>query len=142
MEIQKEKAKGLAAEFKEFLGGSNVFDLAVAVVVGSALSKIVSSLVNDIIMPLIGVLIGGIDFSSLTWQVAGATVNYGTFILNVVDFFIIALCLFACVKAMLTFRAKLDPEVDTHYKASETELGVLKDIRAELQKQNGSDDGK
>lgn len=139
MEIQKEKAEGLWQEFKAFLGGSNVFDLAVGVVVGSALSKIVSSLVQDIIMPLIGILIGGVDFSSLTWEVAGATVNYGNFILNVVDFFIIAVCLFVCVKAMLTFRSKIDPEVDGTYKPSETELGVLKDIREELRAQREAD---
>ena len=136
--VGAEKAKGLMSEFQTFLGDSSVFDMAIGVIIGTALSKIVSSLVNDIFMPLIGIVIGGVNFASLTFQVHGATVNYGTFISNVVDFLIIAVCLFGCTKAVLTFKHKLDPEVDATYKKETAEnILLLREIRDELQIQNG-----
>src|SRR5574344_1917831 len=92
------KTKGLIEEFKTFIKRGNVIDLAVGVVIGGAFSKIVSSLVDNIIMPLIGVIIGGIDFSNLSIKVDKATIKYGLFIQNVIDFLIIALCIFFIVK--------------------------------------------
>ncbi len=91
-------------EFRDFAMRGNVIDLAVAVIIGGAFGKIVSSLVDDIIMPLIGLLIGGIDFNSLAFKVGSAQVKYGTFIQNVVDFLIIAFVIFLIVRAMNRFK--------------------------------------
>ena len=87
-------------EFKQFISRGNVVDLAVGVIVGGAFSKIVSSLVNDVMMPLIGIIIGGIDFTNLSITFKNATIYYGTFIQNIIDFLIIAACIFMFVKFM------------------------------------------
>jgi len=91
-------------EFKDFIMRGNVLDLAVAVIIGGAFGKIVSSLVSDIIMPLIGLIIGGIDFSGLAFTVGSAKVTYGNFINNVVDFLIIAFVIFLIVKGANSFK--------------------------------------
>lgn len=119
-------------EFKEFISKGNVFDMAVGVIIGSAFGKIVSSLVDNIFMPLIGVIIGGHDFSNLTIKVKDATIGYGLFIQNVVDFLIVALCIFFIVKLMAKFRKKeeeipAEPEVDE-------KAELLKEIRDLLKK--------
>jgi len=93
-------------EFKEFISRGNVIDLAVGVIIGGAFGKIVSSLVDDIIMPIIGIIIGGLDFSQLSVSVGEATIGYGSFIQNIVDFFIIALCIFLIIKLINSFRKK------------------------------------
>jgi large conductance mechanosensitive channel len=85
-------------EFKEFIGRGNVIDLAVAVIIGGAFGAIISSLVDDIIMPLIGVLLGGIDFAGLSFVVGDANVLYGNFIQAIVYFLIIAVVLFLVVR--------------------------------------------
>ena len=87
----KEKSTKTISEFKSFIAKGNVIDLAVGVIIGSAFGKIVSSIVDDIIMPVIGVIIGGIDFTNLSIKVGEATITYGTFIQNIIDFLIIAL---------------------------------------------------
>ena len=87
-------------EFKEFAMRGNVVDLAIAVIIGGAFGKIVTSLVDNIIMPLIGLLIGGIDFKSLAITVGSAKVEYGLFLQNVVDFIIIAFVIFLMVRAI------------------------------------------
>ena len=86
-------------EFKAFVMRGNVLDLAVAVIIGAAFGKIVTSLVNDIIMPLIGLIIGGIDFSGLAFTVGSAKVTYGNFVNNIIDFLVIAFVIFLIVKA-------------------------------------------
>ena len=90
--------KKILKEFKEFISRGNVIDLAVGVIMGSAFGKIVSSLVNDVLMPLIGILFGGLDFSNLVLKIKDSSINYGTFIQNVIDFLIMAACVFALVK--------------------------------------------
>ena len=85
-------------EFKQFIARGNVIDLAVGVIIGSAFGKIVSSIVDDILMPLIGVIIGGLDFSNLTIKVEDATIKYGLFIQNVIDFLIVSICIFFIIK--------------------------------------------
>ncbi len=85
-------------EFKEFISKGNVVDLAVGVIIGGAFGKIVTSLVNDIIMPLIGVIIGGINFTNLSIKIGESVIAYGSFIQNIIDFLIIAACIFAFVK--------------------------------------------
>ena len=87
-------------EFRDFAVRGNVIDLAVAVIIGGAFGKIVASLVDDIIVPLIGLIIGGIDFKGLAFQVGSAKVTYGNFIQNIVDFIIIALVIFLMVRAI------------------------------------------
>ena len=87
-------------DFKAFIMRGNVLDLAVAVIIGGAFGKIVSSLVSDIIMPLIGLIVGGIDFSGLAFTVGSAKVTYGNFINNVIDFLIIAFVIFLMVRAI------------------------------------------
>jgi large conductance mechanosensitive channel len=87
-------------EFKEFAMRGNVVDLAVGVIVGGAFGKIVSSLVNDILMPLIGLLLGGIDFSGLSFKFGDAEIKYGMFIQTVTDFLIIAFSTFLFVKLL------------------------------------------
>lgn len=122
-------------EFKEFISKGNVVDLAVGVIIGGAFGKIVSSLVNDILMPIIGVIIGGVDFSNLSIQVGSAKIAYGIFIQNVIDFLIIAFCVFIFIKIVnkLSNLAKKEEE-QKQEKITETELSVLKEIREELKK--------
>jgi len=107
-------------EFKEFAVKGNVIDLAVAVIIGGAFGKIVSSLVADVVMPIVGVIIGGVDFTSIKWTMkaaimdkAGAvtvpavTMNVGTFIQNIFDFFIIAVVVFLMVKIIGRLKRRL-----------------------------------
>ena len=91
-------------EFRDFAMRGNVLDLAVAVIIGGAFGKIVASLVDDIIMPLIGLVIGGVDFNSLAFTVGSAQVKYGSFIQNVVDFIIVAFVIFLIVRTMNRFK--------------------------------------
>jgi large conductance mechanosensitive channel len=93
-------------EFREFAVKGNVVDLAVAVIIGGAFGKIVSSLVADIVMPAVGALVGGVRFEDLVWQVGDAKIGYGKFIQNIVDFVIIALAIFFAVKLINHFRRK------------------------------------
>ena len=86
-------------EFKEFVTRGNVLDLAVAVIIGGAFGKIVGSLVNDIIMPLIGLVMGGVNFSELSVTVGAAVVTWGAFVQTVIDFLVIAFVIFMIVKA-------------------------------------------
>ena len=99
--------KGFFKSFKEFAIKGNVVDMAVGVIIGGAFGKIVTSLVNDIIMPALGLLIGNISFSELAWVIAeptetepGISIAYGSFIQNVLDFLIIALSIFCVISAM------------------------------------------
>ena len=86
-------------EFKDFVMRGNVLDLAVAVIIGGAFGKIVASLVNDIIMPLIGILMGGVNFTDLQVTVGTAVIKYGAFIQTIVDFLVVAFVIFLIVKA-------------------------------------------
>lgn len=97
-------------DFKAFAMRGNVIDMAVGVIIGGAFGKIVSSLVDDILMPLIGVVTGGIDFSSLSAQVEDAKVNYGMFIQNTIDFLIIAFCVFLMIKGITKMTTKKEEE--------------------------------
>jgi large conductance mechanosensitive channel len=88
------------AEFRKFIARGNVIDLAVAVILGAAFTAIVTSLTDDIIMPLIGVVLGGVDFTTLSIQVGEATVAYGLFIQAIINFLLIALVLFVMVRSI------------------------------------------
>lgn len=87
-------------EFKEFAIKGNIIDLAVAFILGAAFTAIVTSLVNDIFMPFLGIIIGGIDFSTLVVSVLGVTITYGNFLQEVVKFFLVAFALFMMVKTL------------------------------------------
>lgn len=90
-------------EFRDFLLRGNVLDLAVAVIIGAAFGAIVTSLVNDIIMPLVGVLLGGLDFTTMSIQVGEATVAYGLFLQAIVNFIVIGASIFFVVKVANRF---------------------------------------
>lgn len=98
-------------EFKDFVMRGNVLDLAVAVIIGGAFGKIVASLVNDILMPLIGVLLGGINFSEQTAQVGDAVIAWGVFVQSIIDFLIVAFVIFLIVKAANSMK-KAPPPAD------------------------------
>jgi large conductance mechanosensitive channel len=139
---------GMLKEFKEFAVKGNVIDLAVAVIIGGAFGKIVSSFVNDIVMPPIGLLIGGVDFKDLTIilkdattdaageAVAAVTLNYGMFIQNVIDFAIIAFVIFLAIKGINNLSKKKEeapaPPPPPAPTASEK---LLEEIRDLLKKQ-------
>ena len=96
-------------EFKEFVMRGNVLDLAVAVIIGGAFGKIIASLVNDILMPLIGLFLGGLNFSGLAFTVGEAVIKWGAFVQAVVDFLIIAFVIFLLVKAVSATKKKEPP---------------------------------
>lgn len=120
-------------EFKEFAMRGNVMDMAVGVIIGGAFGKIVSSLVDDVIMPIVGVLTGGIDFSTLAFTFEDAKIKYGMFLQNIIDFLIIALCIFLMIKAMNKLSKKQEPapEPEAPAEPSATEK-LLAEIRDEL----------
>lgn len=128
--------KKILKEFKEFIARGNVVDLAVGVIVGSAFGKIVTSLVNDILMPIIGVILGGIDFTNLTLKFNDATIYYGNFIQNVIDFLIVAFCIFIFVKAINALTEKAKKKEGKKEKASvkSDEVILLEEIRDLLKK--------
>lgn len=125
-------------EFKEFIAKGNVMDLAVGVIIGGAFGKIVSSLVSDIIMPLIGMIIGGINFTDLKLNVKDATINYGTFIQNVVDFLIIAFCIFIFIKIIEKITRKKENEENAkeekQVEKEDEQIVLLREIRDLLKK--------
>jgi len=126
---------GLLQEFKEFAMRGNVVDMAVGIVIGGAFGKIVSSFVADVLMPPIGLLLGGVDFTNLSIVLKEAvgnspavTLNYGKFIQSVVDFTIIAFAIFMVIKAMNTLQKKKEEEPEEPPKPSNEEL-LLAEIR-------------
>lgn len=123
------KSGKFISDFKSFIARGNVVDLAVGVVIGSAFGKIVSSVVDDILMPIIGVLIGGIDFSSLSVKVGEANIAYGSFVQNVIDFLIIALFVFIVVKFFERFNKKEKEEIE---KQEDEQIVLLREIRDAL----------
>jgi len=96
-------------EFKEFVMRGNVLDLAVAVIIGGAFGKIISSLVNDILMPLIGLVLGGVNFSELAFTIGDAVVAWGAFVQAIVDFLIIAFVIFMIVRTANNAKKKEEP---------------------------------
>lgn len=124
-----EKGNKTLSEFKEFIARGNVVDLAVGVIIGSAFGKIVSSIVNDILMPLIGIVIGGIDFSNLNIKVGNAVITYGNFIQNVIDFLIIAICIFLLVKIVERFTKKEEEKAEEIEDKKDAQTALLEEIR-------------
>ncbi len=121
-------------EFRAFIDRGNVIDLAVAVIIGGAFGAIITSLVDDILMPIIGVLMGGVAFSGLSIQVGKAVITYGNFIQAIVIFLIIAFALFLLVRGYNRMQAK-EPEPETPPAPSAEEM-LLAEIRDLLKSQS------
>ncbi len=125
----------LLKDFRDFAMRGNVIDLAVAVVIGGAFGAIVTSLVNDIIMPLVGILLGGVDFASLSVQVGEATILYGSFIQAIVNFLIIAFVLFLIVRSYTRLKGTEEeapaPPAPPEPSAEEKLLAEIRDLLRE-----------
>ena len=122
----------MAQEFREFAVKGNVMDLAVGVIIGAAFGKIVSSLVEDVVMPVIGSLMGGLDFSGLAVKIGSATLKYGKFLQTCLDFLIIAWAIFLIVK--LINRLKREEEKPAVPAAPPRQEVLLEEIRDLLRK--------
>jgi|SRR5690348_3319013 large conductance mechanosensitive channel len=136
---RKENAMSFAKDFKAFIMRGNVVDLAVAVVIGGAFGKIVTSFVNDIIMPPIGILVGGIDFSKLKLIIQDSpdpkkvvSINYGAFINTIITFLIIALAIFVVIKLLERLHPK---QTDAEPPAPPADVVLLTEIRDLLKQQ-------
>jgi len=116
-------------EFKEFIARGNVIDLAVGVIIGGAFGKIVTSIVNDLLMPLIGVVSGGIDFTGLSFKIKDAEIKYGNFLQNVIDFLIIAFCIFILVKIVNKVTKKKEQPVEEKPAPKPEDVVLLEEIR-------------
>ena len=123
-------AKKELGAFKKFISRGNVIDMAVGVIIGGAFGKIVTSLVNDIVMPLIGLALGKLDFASLSIKIGESEIKYGNFIQTVVDFLIVALCIFIVIEIFEKFKKKEEakPE-DTPAIVKSDEALLLEEIR-------------
>lgn len=137
-----QKSKGLLSEFEEFISRGSVIDLAVGMVIGAAFTAIVTSFINDIVMPALGLIIGGINFSELKLVLVPASqgaaevaLYYGNFINAIINFLAIAAVVFLAVKAINATRAKFSKQNDEAAEASaqkektESEVDLLKQIR-------------
>ena len=129
----KEKSKGFFGEFKQFIARGNVMDMAVGVIIGGAFSAITTSLINDIIMPLLGIFTGSISFAELSFTVNGAVIAYGNFIQAVLNFLVMAFVVFCLVKAMNSFHRKkedhpAEPAPEPEPSNEEKLLGEIRDL--------------
>lgn len=122
--------KKFVTEFKEFIARGNVMTMAVGIIIGGAFTAITTSLVNDIITPLLGVIIGGIDFSSISITVGSAQIMFGNFIQAVINFFLTALVIFLMMKAFNKFQRKKEeaPKKDPEPSAEEKLLTEIRDL--------------
>lgn len=118
--------KGLG-DFKKFISRGNVVDMAVGVIIGAAFGKIVSSLVNDMLMPFVGIFLGGVDFSTLSITIGEAQIKYGAFIQTIIDFVIIAFTIFVVVKLFERLKRKEEQAPAAPTKSDEVVL--LEQIR-------------
>lgn len=139
----KGKTKGFIQEFKEFALKGNVLDMAIGVIIGGAFGKIVTSLVDNIIMPLVSLLIGKVNFTDLMYtrdfgEMGKLELKYGLFLQNVVDFLIVALCIFVAIKAINKLATKEEEIKETTPEVSSTDklLIEIRDIIKEEQKDN------
>ena len=122
---------GFIKEFKEFAVKGNVMDMAVGVIIGGAFGKIVTSLVNDILMPILGIVTGGIDFTGLKATIGDANITYGQFVQSVIDFVIIAFCIFLMIKGMNKLNRKKEEPAPAEPEAPKgpTQEELLAEIR-------------
>ncbi len=123
-------------DFKAFISRGNVVDMAVGVIVGGAFGKIVTSLVNDILMPLIGTILGGLNFTSLSIKIVDANIAYGNFIQSIVDFLIISFCIFLMVKFFEKMKRHDEKETTEEAPKKEEYIVLLEEIRDLLKDNN------
>jgi len=121
--------KGFIAEFKEFAMKGSIIDVAIGMVIGAAFSAIITSLVEDIIMPLLGIAIGKVDFTALSITIGSAQVMYGEFIQSCVSFFLIALSIFICIKAANKARTALERKKEEEVVEEEAPAEPSEDIQ-------------
>ena len=115
-------------DFKDFISKGNVIDLAVGVIIGGAFGKIVTSLVNDIVMPLFGIILGGVNFSSLSLKVNDSVLMYGNFIQSTIDFLLIAVCIFLMIKLIGSFKKTKNVEEEVISPTTEELLTEIRDL--------------
>ena len=132
---------GMVSEFKDFAMKGNVMDMAVGIIIGAAFGKIVSSFVNDILMPPLGLAMGGVNFTDLAvvlkeavGEVAAVTINYGAFIQTIIDFIIIAFAIFIGIKAMNSMQKAREEEEEAAPPEPSAEEVLLTEIRDLLKK--------
>lgn len=125
--------KKFIGEFKEFISQGNAMDLAIGVIIGAAFKSIVDSLVNDILMPIIGIATGGVDFSTLVLKIGSVSINYGLFINAIINFVIIAFIIFLIIKSLAKLKRKNKEEIQP---ALSEEVLLLRDIRDSLAKKD------
>lgn len=123
-------------DFKEFAFKGNVLDLAVAVVIGAAFGKIVSSLVENIITPLVGILMNGVNFEGLSYTFGDAEIMYGSFIQSIFDFFVISAAIFLFIRILMKFKRKKEEVVVEEVKEVNVQEELLTEIRDLLKEQN------
>ena len=123
------KASGFIAEFKTFIARGNVMDMAVGVIIGGAFSNITNSLINDIVMPLLGILTGSISFTELSVQIGPAVITYGNFIQAVLNFLVMAFVVFCLVKAINSFHKKKEEAPPPPPPGPSAEEQLLTEIR-------------
>ena len=132
------KLKQTLIEFKDFISKGNIIDMAIGVVIGNSFKAIISALVDNIIMPLIGLLLGGKNFASLSITYKEAVIEYGIFIQNIIDFVIVAVCLFITLKVITTLgnlrKKKEEPKEEEEPKKSD-EVLLLEEIRDLMKEQ-------
>ena len=127
--------KNMIQEFKTFISRGNVVDLAVGVVVGNAFKDIVNSLVDNIIMPLVGILIGGINFTTLSLSIWGVDIKFGLLLQSIVDFLIIAFCIFMTIKVINKLSRKKEEVKKEVVVVKSDEVKLLEEIRDLLKKE-------
>ncbi|MBQ9988737.1 MAG: large-conductance mechanosensitive channel protein MscL [Clostridia bacterium] len=139
------KKNGFWSEFRTFISRGNVIDMAVGVIIGSAFTAIVTSLVNDLVMPLIGILFGGLNFTELKWvikpavgDIAESAIYYGKFLQSVVNFLLVALVIFSVVKIINSLHRKKEEQKEEPAPAPKEDpedIRLLREIRDLLKKE-------
>ena len=124
------------SEFKEFAVKGSLIDMAVGIIIGAAVGKMVSTLVENILMPIIGVFMGGVNFEDLSITVGEAAIGYGAFIQALIDFLIVAFVIFLILKAINRMKAQFEEEKVEEPEAPAADVALLTEIRDLLQQQN------
>jgi len=128
-----QKGKGFIGEFKTFVSKGNVMDLSVGIIIGSAFTAVVTALTSNVLMPIIGVALGGVDFSKLAITFGSASIGYGSFIQSVLNFFLIALTVFFLVKGINIITRKKEEKKEPSKPSDE--ILILTEIRDLLKMQ-------
>ncbi len=128
---KKEKLiKKEIGEFKEFINRGNVIEMSIGVLMGTSFSKIVTSIVNDVLMPTIGIFMGGLDFTNIVFKIKDAEIKVGSFIQSVVDFLIVAICIFVFIKVLSKLtKKKVEKEETKQEIKKKDEVLLLEEIR-------------